>query len=161
MAKTNKIVSNKDRGSFLTEMALVLPFLFILLIGTIDLSIGMLTYLRVSRVAYEAARYGSSLTGMNESYDPTLDYCDQNAATGVLGQVHTRAKRIAEQSMLFFTKPADIDYRVSYQASNRQIHVCLRVNWKSIMPGFLDALGAGDLGGTIRATATAPYLFES
>jgi len=151
-----------QRGSFLTEMALVLPILFILLIGTIDLSVGMLTYLRVSRVAYEAARYGSSLSNMNASYDPALGICDQPVATAELAMVATRAERIMDQSILFFvTDKSQIQYRMSYELSSRQIHVCLKVPWTSVMPGFLECLGVGSLGGYIKATASAPYLFTS
>ena len=161
--ESSSTTSSRQRGSFLTEMTLVLPFLFVLLIGTIDLSIGMLTYLRVSRVAYEAARYGASLSGISASYDPNLGVCDQITPGTPLSKVITRAQRIVASSILFSEDVNnDLGYKVSYDSASRQIHVCVTVRWKSVMPGVFDSLGLGSLGNSnIKAIATAPYLFSS
>lgn len=160
--------SASERGSFLTEFTLVIPILLFLLVGSIDLSVGMLNHLRVSRVAYEAARYGASLPNMSGKFDVTRSICEQDPfsvdpSRKQLGMVITRAQKIIGESYLYFTDKSLVDYRVSYEASNRKVHICIIVPWNSVMPGFLEKLGIGvnSLGGNIKSSVSAPYLFSS
>ncbi len=160
--------SSSERGSFLTEFTLVIPILLFLLVGSIDLSVGMLNHLRVSRVAYEAARYGASLPNMSGNFDSTRSVCEQDPfsvdpSRKELGMVITRAQKIIDESYLYFTDKTLVDYRVSYEAANREIHICIIVPWNSIMPGFLEKLGIGvhSFGGNIKSSVSAPYLFSS
>ena len=129
---SNKAVANSERGSFFVEFAIAFPIMLFLFVGTIDLSVGMLNYLRVSRIAYEAARYGASLSNMVGAYDSTKPPCAQDAysfvsLTDPLGKVKRRAQDIVDKSPLYFTEKNLIDYRVSYDPAQRQVHVCMLV----------------------------------
>lgn len=55
-----KNFSRKNSGQSLTEVAIALPLLFIILLGMIDLGRMYYTYVALANSAREAARYGAS-----------------------------------------------------------------------------------------------------
>jgi Flp pilus assembly protein TadG len=148
-----------ERGNFLTEFALVLPALMLLLVGTIDVSTGMLTYFRASRIAYESVRYGTSLPGLPDSMDTSRGVCEQSQSLdSQTAQVVTRAQRLASGAQFFLTSQNEIRYFVSVDKAARQVNVCVEIPWRSV---FYRANTSSQFGTTIRAKARAPYLFPT
>ncbi|MGB8645823.1 MAG: TadE/TadG family type IV pilus assembly protein [Anaerolineae bacterium] len=55
----NRQKRNTERGQSLTELALLLPFLLMLILGTLDLSRAYEVYVDVTNAAREGARYAA------------------------------------------------------------------------------------------------------
>lgn len=59
MPSTSAGCRRAGRGQSLVELALALPFLLLLLLGTIDIGRAFFDYIQLRNAAYEGARYGA------------------------------------------------------------------------------------------------------
>jgi len=77
-------VRRSEKGVSMLEFAIILPFMVILLVGTVDLSFGLLNYMSLSQIVREGVRLGSTLPGLTErifdnsdsDYDTAITSCD-------------------------------------------------------------------------------------
>jgi Flp pilus assembly protein TadG len=76
-----------ERASALAELTLILPVFLLLLLGTVDLGLGVRTYLTLTDAAYEGARWLASHPG-----DPTGA---QTRIVATAGQVGVAAGALA------------------------------------------------------------------
>ena len=91
ISKANSSKSESAKGATLLEMAIGLPVLLILLMGTIDLGLALDQYLSVSRATYEGLRYGA---GLYDNQVGCVGYeCEQakSAATTDSAKVNLRS----------------------------------------------------------------------
>lgn len=64
MKKVTRHLDN-EKGQSLVELALLLPVLIMLLMGTVDLGRAFYTYVAITNAAREGARYGASFPTVN------------------------------------------------------------------------------------------------
>ena len=91
-----------ERGIALTEFLVAFPFLFIVLIGIVDLGTALNQYFAVNRVAYEATRFAASV--------PVLEIASYDTATAAAAA--PGHQRIRERVNTLLTRngidPADL-----------------------------------------------------
>jgi len=89
-ALTRKL--DAEAGSVIFEFAIALPFLFLMFYGIYDLSDYLQRHQTLTRVAYESARHGSSLKGLEP-----ISVTSANAShASVLNKVRERAFELLE-----------------------------------------------------------------
>lgn len=99
--------STQERGSIVLEFAATIPLIVGTFLTMLDLGFCLNQYLKVSRIAYEGARYASSIAGLNEGIclsDNTSNSCVSDR-TNQQGKVHTRVMTLLQDNNL----PSDLN----------------------------------------------------
>ena len=113
-----------ERGSVMSEGAISLSALIILMIGVFDLGSALNQQLTVSRIAYEGARYGSSLAG--------LEQCTASCSSLPLhGNIITRLRTLLTQSGF---NPVQAQLVTTFNSTSREIMVSVSYPYRSVFP---------------------------
>jgi Flp pilus assembly protein TadG len=75
----------RQAGAAIVELALLLPLLVLLLLGTVHFGLAMFYYTRVDKAVHDAARYASMRTYSDRPGDPAL-FVESVANTAVFGR---------------------------------------------------------------------------
>lgn len=124
--RIRKLLSRDDRGTSLTEFAIVIPLLYVFLAGLVDVSDMVVTYMSLSEVVGEATRslsaapglqsqsvYWSGLdpniSGSSEISPATMTACTQNPSLGSLPCGHAIAHQRVRSLLEIFLKMKNVD----------------------------------------------------
>lgn len=133
--------SKEERGSVVGEAAITISSLFLLLTGIYDLGMALDQQLQTSRIAYEGARYASSLS--------SLEPCIVNCSTLPVHRiVQDRVRALLLDSGV---TPASAEIQTTFDQTSRQISISLRVPFVSILPESFVSQTAAEVRG--------PHLF--
>lgn len=112
-----KNFSRKNSGQSLTEVAIALPLLFIILLGMIDLGRMYYSYVAIANAAREGARAGAGLQ------------CSDSAFTS---KVQAKAQAEADAASIALASPAAISWPDGSCASGNAIQVTTQTNFSLI-----------------------------
>jgi Flp pilus assembly protein TadG len=139
---------SSEHGSVLVEYCAAMTLLLVMALVMIDFGRWLDLHVRASRLVYEAARYASSVPGLEE---------------GTEGPVHDRIQqRISQLLVNYGLNNENVSLSTDYEASAtsvtaaRTVSVKVDVRFVSLAGGLTAALPS-----LVRATADTPYLFGS
>ena len=135
------LLSNKD-GQALTEFTMILPVLFLMFMGVIDISRALNQYLMLSRIAYEGSRYAASTAGIESAFRQD--------------RVRTRVQGLLRDQSLD-TGAVVIPNYVAFDAAAVD-ELQTNIVSVSIQKPF-DSMFSMFSGINLRVEATAPYLY--
>ena len=100
--RARKECGRHERGSVIIEFATTIPLIVTTLFTMLDLGFCLNEYLKISRIAYEGARYASTIAGLEEesnvSDSQNLSFI--TSATNQHAKVHTRIQTLLERNSL-------------------------------------------------------------
>ena len=150
--RTSPCAENCERGTSFLELAICLPFIVILIIGTVELGRLMNDYMAVNRAVYDAARKFASMPGAVATLSDTSGTVHSNHQI-----VHDRIRLLVERNGVDPGRINRIQTQVVEEDGNNLVRVGVRIRFdlyfafsKSSPLTFLDGFGT---------RTTMPYLF--
>lgn len=148
------------RGAVLIEAALVIPIALLMLFAAIELGRVLTQYLALSRIAYEGARFGSSLPGLLEGgvYDRLCEVGTDPNCSQALNTLRERIWVLINRNDLpqqQFTITAGLERVIIDEFSNEEallVRVDVTTYADTITPIFGSMI-------PLKVSLRAPYLF--
>ena len=141
-------IHGSENGSVLLEFSVVISLLFLFSLALIDVGRWLDLHIRVSRLSCDAARYASSLPGLEQ---------------GEVGPVHDRIRlHISEMISDYGLKDENITFLAKYseeaesRSAKKMISITIGTRFDPITRIF-----AHYVPETVAARADTPYLFGS
>lgn len=138
---------NRQSGAAIVELALLLPLLVLLLLGTVHFGLAMFYYTRVDKAVHDAARYASMRTYSERGSD-SADYVTAVQNTAVFGRPDAVGAPVAPG---FETWQVDVDPQPRSPGVRPRL-VTVTVNGY-IIPGAM-----GPILLSAKPSATFPFL---
>jgi len=132
------------------EMAIVFPFILIIIGASVDLGRALNQYITITRVVYEATRYASSIGGLEEG---TFIRGDAGIPAGHQA-IHQRIEILLERGDMDWTNDVNsLQTTLEDNGGALEVKVNMAFNFDAWFDqvNFLDVLG--------RSEATGPYLY--
>ncbi|MCB0325453.1 MAG: pilus assembly protein [Bdellovibrionales bacterium] len=148
-AETPKVESpENERGNAMIEMAICLPFILIILMASVDLGRALNEYLTITRVVYEATRFGASVSQLEAG-------AFESNSTAPAGHQAIRNRVALLLDRYGIPQEQVTRLRTELVNTGTQLEVKVEIDWAfdAIFAqfDFMDALGS--------AEATGPYLY--
>jgi len=173
----NSIYSAKyQHGAVFIETILTLPILLVFTLGMLDLGSWFMKHYVASRIVYEAARTGASLSDIKDpAVSPSNNHCMVENASGSLGSTFaydetghyvmmSRMKRLLQSHAV--TIP-DVLLNTCFNSDERYIEASISIPFIPITVHFFNWYGwwydntpnNNNFWPPIKAKARAPYLY--
>lgn len=136
-------VGRTEAGASLVEFSLIMPLLLLLLLGIVDLSIWLSEHARVNAVAYEGARYASSMIGLSSEEEGG----DQGKLTGIQLRVLKLLKNYNPDM-----QSASIQVHYTGQDNDNLVTVAIQVPYEPQFSFWGEGL-------SVNVLVQAPYLY--
>lgn len=154
----------EERGLGLLELAIVLPFLFLFFAVVIELGMLFIKYNRLTAIAYEGARYGSLLNGLEDGWinsDKPVHGAIANRINNLLaseGLVPKGTETVVIRTFLVTCPPSDPtpDFPTEMLGLKDFLYVRISLSYDPI---FFSLTGAQQI--TVTSSMTSPYLYTS
>lgn len=145
-----------DAGACMMEFAIVIPVLVFMLFAGVETARALGNYLRLSQIAYEGARIGASLPGLEVGR-----YTDESTYTSGSRQARLReiiVDVIDEYRENASLNASNVSLLTEYQRTTLDASPSNRVSVE-LMATYTPLFGFGFPELNIRVFATSPYLF--
>ncbi len=142
--------ATEEQGNAILEMALVLPFILIIVAASVDLGRALNQYISVTRVVYEATRYAASVPSLETG---TVQLTDSNIPAGHAA-IQQRVRVLLQSTdALDFNDITKLETTLSDNAGKLEVHVDIDFAFNALFNEFtmLNVQGS--------SRATGPYLF--
>lgn len=165
--------NENEKGISIVELAICLPFLVVLLFGTIDISFGLVNYMVLSQMVREGVRFGGGMPELTDSitfdqgfgnYNTIMQDCETHpsALAEPCGHavIHQRIRRLYEinvGAVGLDLDPENLDISTTYRrvAADPEDEDTLVVTLNTSFQGMF--LGSWP----ISVTQVGPYLSRS
>lgn len=150
IAKEHHSRVQSEEGNALLEMAIVFPFILIIIAASVDLGRALNQYISVTRVVYEATRYAASV--------PSLETGTHSLADGTAPAGHAAIQErvrvlLRSTDALDFEDITKLETTLSDNGGQLEVHVDIDFAFNALFNEFtmLNVQGS--------SKATGPYLF--
>lgn len=150
---------NRQDGNAFTELAIVLPLLLLLIMGTVDLGRILNEYLTITRIAYEGTRYAASVAELEPGQFTVAASTPQSHQAvreriGTLLERHDMSPTSSGITISTALYDKDAFAHPTIAGYDKVVHVRISVPFNSWFP-LLDFMDE------VSAEASGPYLFRS
>ena len=147
---------NAEHGTVLTEFIICAPFLFVMLMGIVDLGVSLNRQLAVNRIVYEAARFAASVPEV--AAGSALSAAQASALSGHTSIRNRVSTLLVRNGINLATLSADYlttegICAASLGTSRDQVRVTLKIPFQTNFNLLKDLLP------TLSEQVSGPYLF--
>ncbi len=115
-SRLHQRTSNSD-GTAYIELTFVLPLIFIMIVGLVDVGRALINYLNLTQIAYEGARFAGALSGLESTGSLTVVDLHQgarDATAPVHWDVQTRIDQMLTQIYQLNFRPGSVHIRTGF-----------------------------------------------
>ncbi len=153
------MINKSQKAVGLMESAIIIPVFILLTFAVFDIARWYNLHHQISRIAYEGARYGASISGLKphsfNSEEESVNFYPNNKGEPIDGQIYTRIDILRDNRGL---DPVRFEVKAYRKDLNSDENDTVVVEVKFLNQPFFSLL---NIYKDVKVIAEAPYLFRN